>query len=83
MVTIALTGPAPVRPPGPSAEPLPDFGGVDVASVAEHSGHPVLGAVAALLLSNWPAADEAVAYYEDGPGDPGEVFDPGKLPVTS
>jgi hypothetical protein len=52
---------------GPSPKPLPDFEGVDVAGLAR-SDHAVLGEVAALLLRNWPSGDDAVAYYEDGPG---------------
>ncbi|MET9294771.1 YxD-tail cyclophane-containing RiPP peptide [Streptomyces sp. NPDC003077] len=65
MATTPLTGPAPAA--GPSAEPLPDFGAVDVAAVAARTAHPVLGEVAALLLRDWPDARDAVAYYEDGP----------------
>ncbi|MFD7662191.1 YxD-tail cyclophane-containing RiPP peptide [Streptomyces sp. NPDC059788] len=75
MATVPVTGTAPAapaEPSGPSAEPLPDFGGVDVAAVAERTGHPVLGEVAALLLRTWASAAEAVAYYDDGPGDPGD-----------
>ncbi|MFI0223000.1 YxD-tail cyclophane-containing RiPP peptide [Streptomyces lydicus] len=52
----------------PSAEPLPDFAGVDVRLLAARTDHAVLGEVATLLLRNWPTGDEAVAYYEDGPG---------------
>ncbi|MEN2421846.1 YxD-tail cyclophane-containing RiPP peptide [Streptomyces rimosus] len=71
MATVPVTGTAPAapaEPSGPSAEPLPDFGGVDVAAMAARTGHPVLGEVAALLLRNWPSAERAVAYYDDGPG---------------
>ncbi|MEV7378713.1 YxD-tail cyclophane-containing RiPP peptide [Streptomyces lydicus] len=52
----------------PSAELLPDFAGVDVRLLAARTDHAVLGEVATLLLRNWPTGDEAVAYYEDGPG---------------
>ncbi|WP_411141034.1 YxD-tail cyclophane-containing RiPP peptide [Streptomyces sp. x-80] len=67
MATIPRTEPAGAAPSGPSAEPLPDFGGVDVAGLAARTDHVVLGEVAALLLRNWPSAEDAVAYYEDGP----------------
>ncbi|MFH8571544.1 YxD-tail cyclophane-containing RiPP peptide [Streptomyces sp. NPDC017993] len=65
MASIPPTEPA---ASGPSAEPLPDFRGVDVAVLAARTDHTVLGEVAALLLRNWPSAQDAVAYYEDGPG---------------
>ncbi|MEV0370149.1 YxD-tail cyclophane-containing RiPP peptide [Streptomyces sp. NPDC050636] len=58
----------PSGPSGPSAVPLPDFEGVDVGVLAARTDHAVLREVAALLLRNWPSADDAVAYYEDGPG---------------
>ncbi|KPC66940.1 YxD-tail cyclophane-containing RiPP peptide [Streptomyces chattanoogensis] len=64
------TEPAGAGPWSPSAEPLPDFAGVEVSVLAARAGHPVLGEVAALLLRNWPAEEDAVAYYEDSPGPP-------------
>ncbi|MFI2185893.1 YxD-tail cyclophane-containing RiPP peptide [Streptomyces sioyaensis] len=67
MATIPRTEPVVTAPPGPSAERLPDFAGVDVGVLAARTDHPVLGEVAALLLRNWPSAEDAVAYYEDGP----------------
>ncbi|MEU4205430.1 YxD-tail cyclophane-containing RiPP peptide [Streptomyces sp. NPDC045470] len=73
MATVPVTGTAPAapaEPSGPSAEPLPDFGGVDVAAVAAGTDHRVLGEVTALLLRTWVPAERAVAYYDDGPGDP-------------
>ncbi|MFH8406636.1 YxD-tail cyclophane-containing RiPP peptide [Streptomyces sp. NPDC018019] len=73
MATVPVTGTAPAvpaEPSGPSAEPLPDFGGVDVAALAARTGHPALGEVAAVLLRTWVPAERAVAYYDDGPGDP-------------
>ncbi|MBL1088397.1 MULTISPECIES: YxD-tail cyclophane-containing RiPP peptide [Streptomyces] len=69
MANTPRTEPAAAAPPGPSAEPLPDFAAVDVGSLAARTDHAVLGEVAALLLRNWPRGDEAVAYYEDGPGN--------------
>ncbi|MEU9120388.1 YxD-tail cyclophane-containing RiPP peptide [Streptomyces sp. NPDC048506] len=68
MATTPRTEPATTALSEPSAEPLPDFAGVDVAVLAARTDHTVLGDVAALLLRNWPAAEDAVAYYEDGPG---------------
>ncbi|MGG7571504.1 YxD-tail cyclophane-containing RiPP peptide [Streptomyces sirii] len=47
---------------------MPDFSGVDVGALATRTDHAVLGDVAALLLRNWPTGEDAVAYYEDGPG---------------
>ncbi|MEU9110941.1 YxD-tail cyclophane-containing RiPP peptide [Streptomyces sp. NPDC048483] len=67
MATIDRTEPAAAAPWAPSAEPLPDFAGVEVSALAAQAGHPVLGRVAELLLRNWPAEDEAVAYYEASP----------------
>ncbi|MFD3451671.1 YxD-tail cyclophane-containing RiPP peptide [Streptomyces sp. NPDC058691] len=52
-------------------EPLPDFSGVDVPSLRDAPGHPVLSAVVADLLDHWPAEGEAVAYYDDSPGSGG------------
>ncbi|MFF8310407.1 YxD-tail cyclophane-containing RiPP peptide [Streptomyces lydicus] len=68
MATTPRTERAAAAPSGPSAEPLPDFAGVDVPLLAARTDHAVLGEVATLLLRNWPTGDEAVAYYEDGPG---------------
>lgn len=68
MATTPRTEPAASTPPVPSAEPLPDFAGVDVGVLAMRTDHAVLGDVAALLLRNWPSGEDAVAYYEDGPG---------------
>ncbi|GAU65432.1 hypothetical protein SSP35_01_07730 [Streptomyces sp. NBRC 110611] len=67
MATTPRTEPATAVPAGPSTEPLPDFAGVDVGALATRNDHPVLGAVATLLLRNWPSAQDAVAYYEDSP----------------
>ncbi|MFE2228363.1 YxD-tail cyclophane-containing RiPP peptide [Streptomyces kronopolitis] len=67
MATIPRTEPAVAAPPGPSAERLPDFAGVDVGVLAARTDHARLAEVAALLLRNWPSAQDAVAYYEDGP----------------
>ncbi|MFI9050244.1 YxD-tail cyclophane-containing RiPP peptide [Streptomyces sp. NPDC053427] len=61
---------AAAAPWAPSAEPLPDFTGVEVSALAVQAGHPVLGAVAALLLRNWPSEEDAVAYYEDSAAAP-------------
>ncbi|REK85105.1 hypothetical protein DY245_39690 [Streptomyces inhibens] len=66
MATTPRTEPAAAAPSGPSAEPLPDFAGVDVGSLAARTDHAVLGEVVARLLRHWPSADDAVAYYEDG-----------------
>ncbi|MGD3105706.1 YxD-tail cyclophane-containing RiPP peptide [Streptomyces sp. YGL11-2] len=66
MATDPRTEPSAAGPPAPSAEPLPEFAGVDVAGLAERAGHPVLRAVAGLLVRNWPSGQDAVAYYEDG-----------------
>ncbi|MFJ6747256.1 MULTISPECIES: YxD-tail cyclophane-containing RiPP peptide [unclassified Streptomyces] len=68
MATTPRTEPPAAARSGPSAEPLPDFEGVDVAGLAARTDHAVLGEVAALLLRNWPSGEDAVAYYEDGPG---------------
>lgn len=68
MATTPRTEPPAAARSGPSAEPLPDFEGVDVAGLAARTEHAVLGEVAALLLRNWPSGEDAVAYYEDGPG---------------
>ncbi|MFF8368640.1 YxD-tail cyclophane-containing RiPP peptide [Streptomyces lydicus] len=68
MATTPRTERAAAAPSGPSAEPLPDFAGIDVRLLAARTDHAVLGEVATLLLRNWPTGDEAVAYYEDGPG---------------
>ncbi|MFE0189718.1 YxD-tail cyclophane-containing RiPP peptide [Streptomyces sp. NPDC059008] len=68
MATTPRTEPAAAAPFGPSAEPLPDFSGIDVGALAARTDHAVLGEVAALLLRNWPTGKDAVAYYEDGPG---------------
>lgn len=70
MATVPVTGTAPAapaEPSGPSAEPLPDFGGVDVAAVAARTGHPVLGRWPPSCCATGPA-ERAVAYYDDGPG---------------
>lgn len=67
MATTPRTEPAATTPPGPSADRLPDFAGVDVGALAETTGHPMLREVAALLLRNWVREDEAVAFYDDGP----------------
>ncbi|MFG2135977.1 YxD-tail cyclophane-containing RiPP peptide [Streptomyces sp. NPDC048650] len=70
MATTDRTEPAVAAPWAPSAEPLPDFGGVEVRALAARTDHPVLGEVAALLLRNWPSEADAVAYYEDSPRGP-------------
>ncbi|MET9877311.1 hypothetical protein [Actinacidiphila glaucinigra] len=45
--------------------PLPDFTAVDIGSVPDRSGHPVLSSVVSGLLQRWPSADEAVADFGD------------------
>ncbi|QMU71782.1 hypothetical protein [Streptacidiphilus sp. P02-A3a] len=63
-------------------EPLPDLSGVDLAALAGAGRPPALAAVAADLLSWWPAPEEAVAEYGDSmalrrlrTGGPGETVD--------
>ncbi|GAB7031067.1 YxD-tail cyclophane-containing RiPP peptide [Streptomyces sp. NPDC021749] len=71
MANTPRTEPAAAAPFGPSAEPLPDFGAVDVGALPEMTPHPVLREVADLLLRNWLPEGEAVAYYDDGPSHVG------------
>jgi hypothetical protein len=51
---------------GPSPADLPDLSHLDVHTLATSGGHPVLGAVAASLLSRCGTEDTPVAFYEDG-----------------
>jgi hypothetical protein len=46
---------------------LPGFGDLDLLTLSRRSGHPVLTAVAAGLLTRTLGGHQPMAFYEDGP----------------
>ncbi|MEU2227386.1 YxD-tail cyclophane-containing RiPP peptide [Streptomyces sp. NPDC012751] len=51
---------------GPAPADLPDLSHLDVRALASSGEHPVLGTVAAALLTRCGTEEAPVAFYEDG-----------------